>query len=85
MSAELTKLIKKIAMEAFKASKPTDGIYGEVENLNPVVIRVNQRMLLNSEHLVNTIKLTQLSLNDKVVLMRMQGGQKYVVMDVIDE
>lgn len=83
MSASLLRLIKRTALEAVENSKPVNVTYGEVMSTTPLEIRLNQKLLLSSEHLVETQRLQGLSAGNKVVLLRLQGGQHYMVLDVM--
>lgn len=118
--------IKKAAVEAVEASKPTALVFGKVTSSSPLKINIEQKMTLSSAQLVLTRNVTDfktaisggniqnffyvgtypdittqsvspshvhamgtvqvtvhnaLKVGDEVVLMRMQGGQKYLVLD----
>ena len=118
----LLVLIKKSAVEAVNASKPTAIVYGKVSSISPLKINVEQKMTLTAAQLVLTRNVTDhkvfmtvdhateyksggsgdasfeshnheykgkkqftvhLGLNkgEKVILLRVQGGQKFVVLD----
>lgn len=49
---ELVQLIKKTAMDAFRASKPTDIVFGEVISINPLKVRVDQKKVLDEDFLI---------------------------------
>lgn len=83
MSYSLLRLIKKTALEAVENSKPVSVIYGTVESLEPLEVRINQKLLLSAEHFVATERLSSIKVGDKLALLRLQGGQKYIVLDVI--
>lgn len=119
---DLVKLIKKVAVEAVNASKPTAVVYGKVISTSPLKIQVEQRLTLERQHLVLTrnvrdyqVEMTVdheteyksggsgdysfashnhaytgkktftihngLVVGDEVIMIQMQGGQKYIVMD----
>ena len=91
-AAEFVKIIKKAAVEAVEAAKPAGIYFGTVTAVNP--LRVEQKMTLEKEQLVLTRNVTDYETEDgsvqnalkqgeEVILFRMQGGQKYVVMDRI--
>lgn len=58
MSADLVALIKKAAMDAVRASKPTAIVYGEVKAVNPLKVQVDQRLTLEEDFLVLTKAVT---------------------------
>ncbi len=124
---DLIKLIKKVALDAVDASKPTSVVYGKVISTSPLKIQVEQKMTLTAAQLVLTRNVTDyttkisfdnpaiknivknysmddipgsnykltyqenvkneitiyngLVVGDEVIMVRMQGGQKYIVMD----
>ena len=79
----LTQLIKKIAEDARKAAKPCNIVIGTVLKVKPLKIKVNQKLILTGEflHLTETVAEKKLSKDDKVVMIRADGGQKYLVVD----
>lgn len=102
---DLLRLIKKISLDAVKASYPTEVLFGNVISVSPLKIALEQKLILTKAQLVMTKNVTDhdmlisinnekrtytihtgLSIGDKVVLLQMQGGQKFVVLDkVVDQ
>ena len=79
---KLTALIKKIALEAFHASKPTAVVFGTVTSTDPLSVRISQLIELSSATLIPTSAVKdKLAVGDDVILIRQQGGQKYLVLD----
>jgi len=66
----LMKTIKKAAVEAVAASKPTDIIYGTVLSVNPLQIEVEQKLKLGAAQLILTGNVT-----DRKILADF-GGEK---------
>ncbi len=77
MSSGIIEIIKKVALNAYEASKPVSLLFGEVISTNPVKIQVSELLTLTKEFLVIN---GTVSKGDKVSLIRCQGGQKYVVL-----
>jgi len=92
----LVEIIKKSAVEAVEASNPVSAVYATVTSINPLKIVTEQKLPLSKEQLVLTRNVTDykitldntehtiknaLKVNEKVVLIREQGGQKYIVWD----
>lgn len=96
----LIETIKKVAMAVYNESKPFALAYGVVENINPLLIKVDQKLPLTKEFLILTnmvkdynVEVTLggtkqictihngLKINEKVLLLRVQGGQQYIVLD----
>lgn len=130
-AVELTKAIKRAAVDAVKAEKPVEICFGKVKGISPLEILVEQKMLLGSAQLILSHHLTDykiqmtvdhytenitddgqntnadddlsslmshrhaykgikeftvhngLGVGDEVILIRQQGGQKYIVVDKI--
>lgn len=92
----MLSLIKQAAADAVEASSPVGIFYGTIKNAAPLEVEVDQRFLLTQEFLEMTeatrelkvplgsgeyVLRPKLQAGDRVILMRIQGGQKYVVLD----
>lgn len=75
--------IKKAAVRAVLATNPVNVLYGTVEQESPLEIRVNEKLKLTSEFLDVTEYLFNRGLvkGDQVVLLRVQGGHRFLVID----
>lgn len=82
-SEGLIPLLKRVALEAVDASKPTVVLYGTVSGITPLTIYLEQKRTITRGFLVVTDKVKNLVVGDKVVMIRMQGGQKYIIMDKV--
>jgi len=82
-SEGLIPLLKRVALEAVDASKPTVVLYGTVSGIAPLTIYLEQKRTITRGFLVVTDKVKNLVVGDKVVMIRMQGGQKYIIMDKV--
>ena len=81
--SEWVNVIKNCALEAVEANKPTKVEFGVVVSSAPLKISVGQKLMLTGDFLVltKTVITDALSVGDKVLLLQMQGGQVYVVVD----
>lgn len=77
MSSGIIETIKKVALNAFEASKPVKLLFGKVISDDPVTIQVGEHLTLPRDFLVINGTVFK---NDTVSLIRCQGGQKYVVL-----
>ncbi|WP_033168359.1 DUF2577 domain-containing protein [Clostridium sp. KNHs205] len=82
-SEGLIPLLKRVALEAVDASKPTVVLYGTVSGITPLTIYLEQKRTITRGFLVITDKAKNLVVGDQVVMIRMQGGQKYIIMDKV--
>ncbi|NGP58145.1 DUF2577 domain-containing protein [Paenibacillus thiaminolyticus] len=92
----LIEIIKSAAEDAVQAGNPVNILHGTVTDVAPLVINVDQRFTLTEEFLILTDSVQELFITiagvkyqirqglqpgDKVLMMRVQGGQQYVVLD----
>ena len=97
-AAKSVENIKRAAMAAVNASMPAGVYFGTVVSVKPLKISVEQKMILSEKQLVLSslvldfrVEIGQVSQSvhlalksgEKVILIREQGGQKYVVFDRI--
>lgn len=81
----LVDLIKNVAVKAVEATNPVNVLFGTVVSESPIEVQIHQKLKLTEEFLVITERVTQANLKrgDKVVLLRVQGGQQFVVLDKV--
>ena len=84
-AVELVKLIKQVAVDAVNAAKPVEVVFGKVKSVSPLQITVDQKMTLGKNQLILTERTAkcELTAGDQLILIRQQGGQKYIVLDRI--
>ncbi|WP_310602558.1 DUF2577 family protein [Anaerosporobacter sp.] len=76
--------MKKAAVEAVAASKPSDLLFGKILSVNPLRVTVDQKLTLSEEFVFTTYAYSQMiQVNDNVVMIRAQGGQKYLIIDKV--
>jgi len=93
---DLLSTVKQAAMAAIAASNPVTMMYGVVTNTNPLEVNVDQRFTLPADFLVVPESLTEnklviggstyivregLKVGDKLLLLRVQGGQQFIIID----
>lgn len=76
--------IKRISKQTGEAETPTRFLFGTVTKLSPLTVFVDSRFYLSSAALVRLKESEQaagaLAIGDKVVLLRNQGGQQYLIL-----
>lgn len=79
----MLEIIKKASTGAVDASNPVAVLYGTITKINPLEVNVDQRFILTEDFFVLPESVTKKSLEpgDKLLLLRVQGGQSYVVLD----
>ena len=85
--SELLEIVKQTALDAVSASKPTQIVFGKVIKIAPFKIKISQSLELTKEYFVisNTVselmKNNKLKAGDSLIMIQMQGGQKFVLLD----
>lgn len=60
---ELVKTIKKAAIEAVNATKPAEFLFGNVININPLKISIDQKLILGEKQLILCRNVTDFKLD----------------------
>lgn len=80
----LVSLIKQVALGAVEQAKPVSVLFGTVSKVSPLEVVVDQRFSLSADFLIVPERLsTGIETGDKVILLRVQGGQDFIVMDKV--
>lgn len=77
----LVQTLKNISLEAVNSTKPCDVMFGKAESKNS--IKINQKITLGKNQLIH-LKDVEILSGDVVVLLRFSGGQKFLVLGVVD-
>lgn len=92
----MVELIKKAAVDAVNASYPVAILTGDVISTFPLKIKIEQRLILEKEHLILSSLVSDITVEtenapiklklglkqgEKVILVRVQGGQQFLVLD----
>ena len=80
---DLLKLIKQAAIEAVQAANPVSVCRGSVESVSPLSIKIDQKLTLSGKQLEKCKEIGEINKADTVILLREQGGQKYIILGVI--
>ncbi|EJX2602986.1 TPA: DUF2577 domain-containing protein, partial [Clostridioides difficile] len=67
-----------------ETSNPMRVVFGTIESINPLRVKIEQKLSIGEIFLIQTDtfkRYTDKKIGDKVVLIRMQGGQQYLVLD----
>lgn len=78
--------IKMVALNAVKESKPCEIKFGTVVSTSPLKINMEQKIILEEPCLILTSNVRDektIKSGDSVILLRVQGGQKFIVLDRI--
>ena len=80
---DLFNAMKQIAKDVFDTLHPADWCYGKVISLDPFQVQIDQKLPLKKEFLaVRTgMSASSFKVGDKLILLRKQGGQEYLILD----
>lgn len=81
--SEIYNLIKQICACERQASYLVEICYGTVVSVSPLKIKLNQKQILNKNFFIAGEKTAsyKFETGDKLILFRVQGGQKYLIFD----
>lgn len=86
----LSEVIKTAAIQAVSANSFIDFINGTIAKFDlddieePILIRVNQKLILKKNYLIFTeTAFNKLKKDDNFILVRTNDGQKYIVIDKV--
>lgn len=79
----IIEVIKKAAVDAINAAVPCDVCFGTITGTSPFKVFVEQKMTLGTNQLILTDTAANCNSGDRVLLIRMSGGQKYIVIDKV--
>ena len=80
--SSLLNTIKKAGLQAADASVPVSVQFAVVTDAEPLAVKVDQRFTLYEEFLIIPERLRgKLALGDSLILLRVQGGQQFIVLD----
>jgi hypothetical protein len=82
----LAETIKLLAQQQNEGTYPTAVLFGTVKAINPLKVQIDSKIIIE-EFIVIVEQLTKagntLEVEDKVVILRQQGGKKYIILDRI--
>lgn len=78
-------IVKKVALDAVRASDPVAVMTGTVTKVNPLEVFVDQRFTLSEDFLIvpEQLALRGLKNGDKLIILRVQGGQQFLLFDKV--
>ena len=80
---DMFNAMKQVGENVFTAMRPADWCYGKVISLSPFQVQIDQKLPLKKEFLaVRTgVSASSFKVGDKLILLRKQGGQEYLILD----
>ena len=83
MMDKFVESVKQIALNAVSAAKPVEVCFGTVVEISPFSVRLDQKLILTKEYFIigKRMENTEWETGDILILERLQGGQKYLIID----
>lgn len=80
---DLVEMIKQIAAGVYDAKAPMEICFGTVQSLSPFQIRLDQKKVLGKEYFIvrRGVTVQSFEVGDELILIRMQGGQQWLIFD----
>lgn len=89
--SDLAEAVKRCAVEAVNAQKPVELVFGrvimqeDIERGIPLQIALQQKAVIERDFLFDTNSARGLKKGEILLLLRQQGGQRYLVLDKLRE
>ena len=80
---DLLNVIKQAAMDAVRASKPADVVYGTITSTNPLTVQLDQKTFLTEDFLIITNEIRERLKQGPVVLIQQHGGQRFAILGTL--
>lgn len=81
--SNMIEIIKKAAIDAVEQTKPLEIMYATVEGIDPIRIKINQKLMLGPPHVARLYHTDDLKTGDIVAVLRYQSGQKFLILDKV--
>ncbi|AQR77431.1 DUF2577 domain-containing protein [Paenibacillus larvae] len=76
----MLNIIKQAALGAVDTSNPVAILFGEINKTSPLEVNVDQRFALTEDFFIVLDQAKELSVGDRIALLRVQGGHSYVIL-----
>lgn len=74
--------IKEIVQNYISNLKPARLVYGKIEAISPLAVRVNEKLLLPAELFIWPPSFSPADIGKKVLMLQQEGGQLYYILEV---
>lgn len=80
---DLYESLKQLASGVYDAKNPVEICFGTVESLSPFEVRISQSLVLGKAFFIvrQGVTVRSFEQGDELILLREQGGQKYLILD----
>lgn len=78
----MIEAIKEIVKNYINSIKPARLVFGRVETVDPLTVRVSEKLLIPAEMIIWSPALTSYDIGKKVLMIQQEGGQQYYILEV---
>ncbi len=81
---DLFGMLKQVAVNAVRNSKPCNWCYGYVKGVEPLNVSLAENLEIDEDFIeFGSRNIESLEIGDKLILLRKAGGQLFLLIDVI--
>lgn len=77
---DLIDTIKAISKNTYESMSPPKMTVGRINTLDPLEIKVDEKLYLKTAQLILLESAGELSEGDRVIMLRVQKGQNYIIL-----
>lgn len=78
----MIEIIKQVVKNYINNLKPTRMVFGKIETVNPIAVRINEKLLIPTELIVWVPQLIEEDKGKKVLMLQQEGGQQFYILEV---
>ncbi len=78
----MIEVMKEVVKNYLNNQKPARMVFGSIESIAPLAIRINEKLLLPSELIVWPPDFVQEDVGKRVLMLQQEGGQHYYILEV---
>ena len=78
----MIEVMKEVVKNYLSNQKPTRMVFGTLESITPLAIRINEKLLLPKELVMWPPDFVPEDMGKKVLMLQQEGGQHYYILEV---
>ena len=78
----MIEIMKEVVKNYLSNLKPTRMVFGSIEGVSPLAVRLNEKLLLPAELIIWAPELLPGDVGKKVLMLQQEGGQHYYILEV---
>jgi hypothetical protein len=78
----MIEVMKEVVKNYLSNQRPTRMVFGTIESIAPLSVRINEKLLLPKELVIWPPEFVQEDVGKKVLMLQQEGGQHYYILEV---